>query len=232
MANIRGFCFTDESVNTSLLKADLEAEQSNATQESANVVVLRFIQSQAYQKLYQSERQSFSDRWPIATAALSEMDQWYNNLPPHVPDHFKNKFLGEIQYYKVLFMSCSTWLDNLSGHGRKSLLQSALEYSSIMSQLCLDLDNIWLFTHADLLQASIISGRFYSLASLLSWERSRYRQEPMSASTANYDAILSNLEINQCKENLSRILKVLGSKFGDMEPFNAHQRRSLSLAPV
>lgn len=245
----RGFSFTDDStgVDASLLPTQRDVPSNgkplfgHSLEAAVQLNHLRQIQSYAYQKLFQSERLSFADAWPLISSALYDMRRWSEALPAIPSDHglkpFKRLFRSDVLYSSILILS-SDLSGTLCDYGRFLIFEYAVEYADLMMSFTSDQEQPHFHTYHDALTAAFVAERLirtlYTDTAILFND-----QIPQAPSHSIPPSGPFAIPVRTVGERVNRaqafltqmeqILGHLGPRYGYLEPLNEFKARSSGL---
>ena len=168
----RPFSFTDDSVGVGVPSEPLKETNtrplfSTSLKPAGNLVKLRRIQSESYQKLFQSTPLSFQAAWPIMHTTVHDMALWYSSSSTHQEyQAFRKFYRREVLYASFLTMT-PTLVENPPNYVKFLLLQYAMEYARCV-QLAIShtSEAIGLWNFHDLKRTTYVAQRFLELLEL------------------------------------------------------------------
>ena len=149
LAYVRAFSFSDDSVNVAVIPDPATnssfvswynnpAEDLSSTSETSasQLLGLRQIQSNWYQKAFQSSREALTEPWQNRSSALNAMQSWARALPKLTPNPLKHLFLSEMFFSNVLVLSPPQNAGLLCSYGKAVLFDNAVRYSEVTLSMC------------------------------------------------------------------------------------------------
>ncbi|MCJ1403578.1 hypothetical protein MMC11_006801 [Xylographa trunciseda] len=149
LAYVRAFSFSDDSANVAVIpnptarssfvdSYDNLAEDYTSTPDksASQLLELRQIQSNWYQKAFQSSREALIEPWQNRSSALSAMQSWARALPTSTPNPLKRLFLSEMFFSNVLALSPPQRAGILCPYGKALLFDNAVRYSEVTLSMC------------------------------------------------------------------------------------------------
>ena len=246
MIHRRGFSFTDDSAGvTSSLPSSRRDGPSGSKQifmhnlEAAKELqCLRQFQSHAYQSLFQSERLSSEEAWPLMSSVLDDMHRWSDSLPDRLPDPsmrpIRNLFHADVLYSSVLILSPPDLIDTLCDYGKFLIFEYTTEYATLMVSISRDHERSAFSSYHDALAVSFVAESLTYM--LYSYSRVLFRdtvpQAPMNSvpplGPATIPARTVGERINRaygCLTQLEETMEYLGPRYGYCEPLNNFRSR-------
>lgn len=119
MVHIRSFSFADDATCVALPTLAPTVSLASMTMENLGLGVpsqhhvaillfqLRKLQSKWYQELFMSSREPLEDTSQYIWAMLQELRLWFDDLPPHLPDHIRRIFNLEFLYSSIYCLAPS-----------------------------------------------------------------------------------------------------------------------------
>ncbi|MCJ1386365.1 hypothetical protein MMC17_009491 [Xylographa soralifera] len=149
LAYVRAFSFSDDSANVAVIPNfaihssfagwyDSPAEDFASTSDTSasQLLGLRQIQSNWYQKAFQSGREALTEPWQNRSSALNAMQSWARALPKSTPNPLKHLFLSEMFFSNVLVLSPQQNASLLCPYGKAILFDNAVRYSEVTLSMC------------------------------------------------------------------------------------------------
>jgi len=199
---------------------------------------LRRVQSEAYQKLFQSRRMPLNDHWPIAFNAINETNQWMLNSLSSITKQSRDLLRCEMLYGNVLFLTPTDWYDVLPDYGRFLVFEFALEYSDLIFPVISDPVRSAFCTSHQLWHTLYIARRFVSVlsrdSSLLLQGSIPKAPSHLMVATQGLDTLHrpGNHTANkalECLDLMEKTLDYLGAKHGYSDPSKEIKSSSASL---
>ena len=103
---------------------------------AAQLLGLRQIQSNWYQKAFQSSREALTEPWQTRSSALNAMQSWAKALPKSTPNPLKHLFLSEMFFSNILVLSPPQNASLLCSYGKAVLFDNAVRYSEVTLSMC------------------------------------------------------------------------------------------------
>lgn len=168
MVYSRGFSFTDGSGHVTAPKLREGSAATNplfpyGLDPAIQLGRLRRIQSEAYQKLFQSDRPELEDIWPLMAKSIQNMHRWWVDLPDVIVHSMKQLFRCDVLFSSILILSPTGLKGTLSEYGKILIFEYAFEYAEIMSSISQDQGKVSFYTTHDLLRTSYVADRFLDL---------------------------------------------------------------------
>ena len=247
MVRRRGFSFTDDSASVTSSSPSSRRDGPSGGKQiflhnleaAVELQFLRKVQSHAYQSLFQSERRSSEEAWPLISSALNEMLRWSESLPDKLPDPsmrpIRNLFRSDVLYSSVLILSPPDLTDTLCDYGKFLVFEYATEYADLMFSITLDHERSAFSSYQDALAISFIANHLtymlYSDSGTLFSDK--IPQAPLgSVPTPGPSTIPARTvgeRVNKaygCLSQLEKIMEHLGPRYGYYESLNEFRSRS------
>ena len=243
MVYSRGFSFTDGSGHVIAPKLREGSAATNplfpyALDPAIQLGHLRRIQSEAYQKLFQSNRPALEDTWPIMATSIQNMHRWWVDLPDVIVHSMKQLLRCDVLFSSILILSPTGLEGTLSGYGKILIFEYAFEYAEIMSSISQDQGRVSFYTSHDLLRTSYVADRFLDLllkdsALLFSGlvpvvpPKSPARSDVPGISGCGVGEMVNRSR--RCLNLLERVFEWLGPRFGLPAHLNEFRGKSRSV---
>ena len=168
MVYSRGFSFTDGSGHVTAPKLREGSAATNplfpyALDPAIQLGHLRRIQSEAYQKLFQSDRPALEDMWPLMATSIQNMHRWWVDLPDVIVHSMKQLLRCDVLFSSILILSPTGLKGTLNEYGKILIFEYAFEYAETMSSISQDQGKVSFYTSHDLLRTSYVADRFLDL---------------------------------------------------------------------
>ena len=124
---------------------------------------LRQIESEAYQKLFQSSHLALAEAWPIISHSIEDMHRFSSELPDQIKDPIKQQLRCEALYSSILILSPPDLDEDISDYGKFLIFEYAIEYTDLISTVGNQAGQFTFYTSLDMLRASFIVKRFLAL---------------------------------------------------------------------
>ncbi len=240
LANIRAFSFTDDSASVTHPRHKVGSPETtrvflNDLNTATHLARLRRIESDAYQKLFQSSRPAPEEPWPIISNSIEDMHGFSNELPDQIGTPIKKLLRCEALYSSILILSPPDLDDDITNYGKFLIFEYAIEYADLMSSVGSDAEPFAFYTSLDMLRASFIVKRL--LALLLSdfslFFGSNISRSPLHASTSSGAPVIQRRTIGEmlsrahhCLNLCDKTLEYLGLRFGYTDPLQEFRVKS------
>ena len=249
MVHRRGFSFTDDStsVNASLLPNKRDGPSSgkplfgHSFEAAVQLNHLRQIQSYAYQKIFQSDRLSFADSWPLMSSALHDMHSWSNTLPERSlgpkSRPFQSLFRSNVLHSSILILSADL-PGTLCDYGKFLILEYAIEYADLMVSMSEDEEYSTTQTYHDVLAASFVADRLIRTlyTDSITLSQDMLPQAPPNSIPQYGPSIIPARSVGErinraqgCLTQMERVLGHFGQRYGYAEPLDEFKARSLGI---
>ena len=240
LVHIRAFSFTDDSTSV------LRPRQRVGSPDTSRVFLhdlnpafylnhLRQIESDAYQKLFQSSRPALEEPWPIISSSIEDMHIFRGELPDQIKSPIKKLLRCEALYSSILILSPPDLDDDLTDYGKFLIFEYAIEYAELMSSVGSDAEQFAFYTSHDMLRASFVVKRL--LALLLSdfplfFSSSVSRPLPQAPASSRAP-VLQHRTVGEmlsraynCLDSCDNTLGYLESRFGYTDPLKEFRMQS------
>ena len=230
----RTFSFTDASASVKLEPLSSESAFSLASSPAKQLLLLRQLQSTAYQKLYLSNRLAPENPWHVISTSFDKMRVWAQNLPATMSKSLKFLLLSELQYgHILLFCAPGVWRDNRS-YASAMVGEYATQYSNQMSSLLKMTEQPALYTSHDVLRASYVGDRLLDILTIDGSLASNGTSPAPPLLPSNFPPLPNSYRsrselINQargCIASLDSILEHLCLQYQYPEPLSEYRERS------
>ncbi len=240
MVHLRAFSFTDDSANVIFsnkqhLPLPGEPVFSSSLEPALQLVGLRTIQSELYQKLYFSSRMPFDTLRPLMSDSISKMNDYLHKLTKFEGSQSKRMFHYEVIYASVVALTPPGWVDALFDYGKHLLFEYAAEFAETLSLIMKNRQDYIFYTSHDLLRASFAAERFVALLSrhlalLIGGTVPQISQDwsPVLQSSASVFGGTASI-VNQALRTLGlfeSVLQGLGIRYGYEDPLNEFKMKS------
>ena len=240
MVHIRAFSFTDDSTSITRPRQRVASPDTSrvflhdlnpATQLSR----LRQVESDAYQKLFQSSRPALEEPWTIISSSIEDMHKICSELPDQIKNPIKKLLRCEALYSSILILSPPDLDDDLTDYGKFLIFEYAVEYADLMSSVGSDAEQFAFYTSHDMLRASFVVKRL--LALLLSdfalFFRGSASKPPPQAPTSSGAPVLPYRAVGEmlsraynCLNLCDKTLEYLELRFGYTDPLKEFRVQS------
>lgn len=240
LVHIRAFSFTDDSASVTRPRQRVGSpDTSRVFAHDLNPATclrhLRQIESDAYQKLFQSSSPALEEPWPIISSSIEDMHKFCSELPNQIKSPIRKLLRCEALYSSVLILSPPDLDDDLTDYGKYLIFEYAVEYADLMSSIGNDSEQFAFYTSHDMLRASFIVKRF--LALLLSdfnlFFGSNSSRPPPQALVSSGAPVLQHRTIRErlskahnCLHLYDKTLEYLELRFGYTDPLKEFRVRS------
>lgn len=240
LVHIRAFSFTDDSANVTRSRQRVGSPNTSRVfahdlKPATYLGHLRQIESDAYQKLFQSSRPALEEAWPIISSSIEDMHKFCSELPNQIKSPIRKLLRCEALYSSILILSPPDLDDDLTDYGKYLIFEFSVEYADLMSSIGNDSEEFAFYTSHDMLRASFIVKRF--LALLLSdfalFFGSNISRPPPQALVSSGAPVLQHQTIgerlskaNNCLKLYDRTLKYLELRFGYTDPLEEFREQS------
>lgn len=168
MVHIRAFSFTDDSASVTRPRQRVGSPDTSRVffhdlNPATHLRYLRQIESDAYQKLFQSSRPALEEPWSIISRSIEDIHRFYSELPDQIKNPIKKLLRCEALYSSILILSAPDLEDDLTDYGKFLIFEYAVEYADLMSSVGSDAENFAFYTSHDMLRASFVVKRFLAL---------------------------------------------------------------------
>ena len=237
---LRAFSFTDDSTRVS--RPPQRAGSSDTSQVFLHDIypatylrLLRQIESNAYQKLFQSSRQALEKPWPIIVGSVEDIHRLCGELPDQIKKPVKKLIRCEALFSSILILSPPDLDDDLTNYGKFLIFEFAVEYADLMSSIGSDAKNFAFYTFHDMLRVSFVVKRL--LALLLSdfalFFGSSFSRPPPQVPTSSLASVLKHRTVGEmltrayrCLDLCDKTLEYLGLRFGHSDPLKEFRMQS------
>lgn len=196
---------------------------------------LRQIESDAYQKLFQSSRPALEEPWPIIFRSIEDMHRFGSEFPDQIKNPIKKLLRCEALYSSILILSPPDLDEDLPDYGKFLIFESAIEYTDLMSSVGSDAEKFAFYTSLDMLRVSFVVKRL--LALLLSdfalfFSSSNLRPPPQAPASSGAP-VLQHRTVGEmlsrayhCLNICDKNLEYLGLRFGYTDPLEEFRVQS------
>ena len=196
---------------------------------------LRQIESDSYQKLFQSSRPALQDPWPIISCAIEDIHKYCSEFPSQIKNPIKKLFRCEALYSSILILSAPDLDDDLTDYGKFLIFEYAVEYADMMSSVGSDAEEFAFYNSHDMLRASFVVKRL--LALLLSdfplLFGSSISRLPAQAPTSSGAPVLQHRTVGEmlsraynCLNLFDKTFEYLELRFGYADPLKEYRVQS------
>ena len=243
LVHIRAFSFTDDSASITHSRQrvgppDTSRVFAHDLNPATYLSHLRHIESDAYQKLFQSGRPALDEPWPTISSSVEDMHKFCSELPNQIKSPIRKLLRCEALYSSILILSPPDLDDDLTDYGKYLIFEYAVEYADLMSSIGSDAEQFAFYTSHDMLRASFIVKRF--LALLLSdftlFFGSSISGPPPQALTSSGAPVLQHRTVGEmlsraykCLNLYDKILEYLELRFGYTDPLKEFRVQSSSV---
>ena len=238
----RAFSFTDASVNVEFptMKTAIPAQETKpmlngprSTEPAVLLLRLRCLQSNWYQELFQSGRQSSPDDVPYIYQMCSEMHQWSQTLPDTLPSTYKEYFELELLYSYVYCLAPIFRANHVPRYGKALIFEYCIAYMQKFFPISQDLVSVF-YTYHDALRVFFVASQFLEVFcdnqdQLLDGvpvpspiTRSSPAPPPLPPGAGSHNVNRSINCINQIKETLGTFGKRWGNAGALLSSFEIH----------
>ena len=168
LVHIRAFSFTDDSVSVTRPRQRGGSPGTtqvflNALNPAMHLNRLRRIESDAYQKLFQSSRPGQEELWPTISSSIEDMHKFSTGLPDDLETPIKRILRCEALYSSILILSPPDLDDDITDYGKFLIFEYAVEYADLMLSVTSDAEEFVFYTSLDMLRASFVVKRLLAL---------------------------------------------------------------------
>ena len=243
LGHIRAFSFTDDSASVARPRQRVGSpDTSRVFAHDLNPATylshLRQIESNAYQKLFQSSRPALEEPWSIIFSSIEDMHKFCGELPNQIKSPIRKLLRCEALYSSILILSPPDLDDDLTNYGKYLIFEYVVEYADLMSSIGSDAEQFAFYTSHDMLRASFIVKRF--LALLLSdfalFFGSTISRPPPQALTSSGAPTLQHRTVGDmlsraynCLNLYDKTLEYLELRFGYTDPLKEFRVQSSSV---
>lgn len=103
---------------------------------ASQLLDLRQIESEWYQRLFQSSHEVIMEPWQTRSTSLNGMHSWARALPTSTPHPLKLLFLSEMFFGSILLLSPPGRPSLLSSYGKALVFDNAIRYSEVTLSMC------------------------------------------------------------------------------------------------
>ena len=247
---MRAFSFSDDSSNVALVPSpathpsfvgwnDNPAEDPSSTSASSASQLLgfRLIQSNWFQKAFQSSREALTEPWPNRSSALSAMQSWARSLPASTPNPLKHLFLSEMFFSNVLVLSPPQNASLLCSYGKALLFDNAVRYSEVTLSMCDTTNSYNCCTSLDVLRSRWVGEALLNVLADSPTAIYRILDPPLpslpagsvAAPTLRHRSFMETIDdaIKTIKR-IDQILYALDNRFGHSAHYNTFKTKSTS----
>ena len=196
---------------------------------------LRHIESDAYQKLFQSSRLAVEQAWPVISKSIENIHRFSGELPGQIKVPIKKLLRCEALYSSILILSPSDLDEDISDYGKFLIFEYAIEYADLMSTVGSDAEQFAFYTSLDMLRTSFIVKRFLRL--LLSdstlFFGSSISRPPLHVPTSSGAPVIQRRTVGEmlgrahnCLNLCDKILEYLELRFGYTDPLKEFRVQS------
>ncbi|MCJ1396389.1 hypothetical protein MMC18_009279 [Xylographa bjoerkii] len=166
LAYVRAFSFSDDSANVAVISNptarplfvdSYENSAEDITRAPYNLASqllgLRQIQSNWYQRAFQSSREALTQPWQNRSSALNAMQSWERALSKSTTNPIKHLYLSEMFFGNVLVLSPPQSAGLLCSYGKAVLFENAVKYSKETLSMCDPSHTYNCCTNLDILRA-------------------------------------------------------------------------------
>ena len=240
LVHIRAFSFTDDSASVT------RPRQMAGSPDTSRVFLhdlklanhlshLRKIESDAYQKLFQSSRPALEEPWPIISSSIADVHKFCSEMPDQIKNPMRKLLRCEALYSSILILSPPDLEDDLTDYGKFLIFEYAVEYADLMSSVGSDAEQFAFYTSHDMLRASFVVKRL--LALLLSdfalFFGSSMSRPPPQTLTSSEVPVLQHRTVGEmlsraynCLNLCDKTLEYLGPRFGYTDPLKEFRVQS------
>lgn len=240
LVHIRAFSFTDDSASVTRPRQRAGSpDTSRVFLHDLNIANhlsnLRQIESDAYQKLFQSSRPALEEPWPIISSSIADVHRFCSEMPDQIKSPIRKLLRCEALYSSILILSPPDLEDDLTDYGKFLIFEYAVEYADLMSCVGSDAEQFAFYTSHDMLRASFVVKRL--LALLLSdfalFFGSSISRPPPQALTSSEVPVLQHRTVGEmlsraynCLNLCDKTLEYLGPRFGYTDPLKEFRVQS------
>ena len=168
LVHIRAFSFTDDSASITRPRQRVGSQETprvffDGLNHAVHLSHLRQIESQAYQKLFQSSRPAREELWPIISNSIKDMHRLSDELPDEIEGPVKRILRCQTLYSSILILSPPDLDDDITDYGKFLIFEYAVEYAEAMSSVASDAEQFAFYTSLDMLRASFVVKRLLAL---------------------------------------------------------------------
>ena len=234
MVNGRSFSFTDASADSRNFVFESKSGQSplpftRNLKSAAEILRLRRLQSSYYQRLHCSERLTGEQMWPVASKALSDLDEYSKGLADGIDPKYRQLFKQEIHFSRILMLNQlnSVGIHTFTKKVAFLVVQYARSYIEILHEVLYRWVKPASYNSHDLLRASLVSTQYIAALQTL-MVCSKLNPSVVSLSSEDFthtskQAILSTLD------KMETCLKWFCLRFGYQHPLLEFQSKAEEL---
>ena len=240
LVHIRAFSFTDDSASVTHPRQKVGSPDTTRVflHDSGPATLLKHlcqIESDAYQKLFQSSRLALEEPWPIISKAIESIHKFCSEMPDSIKNPIKKLLRCEALYSSILILSPPDLEDDLIDYGKFLMLEYAVEYADLMSCIGSNAEQFAFYTANDMLRVSFVVKR---LLFLLQRDFALFfdglvSRPPPQAQTSSGAPVLPHRSIGEmlsraynCLSLCDKTLEYLGSRFGYPDPLKEFRVQS------
>ena len=240
LVHMRAFSFTDDSAVVTRARQKVTAPDINRgflcdPDPALYLKNLRLIESDAYQKLFQSSRRVLEEPWPIISHAVEDMHKLSSELPGQIKVPIKKLLRCEALYSSILILSPPDLENDITDYGKFLIFEYAIEYANLMSSVGNDAEEFAFFTSLDMLRASFIVKRLLALfiSDFALFFDGSVSRPPLQVQTASGAPTIQRRTVGEmlsqalnCLTLCDNILQYLGLRFGYPDPLKEYRVQS------
>lgn len=168
LVHIRAFSFTDDSTSVTRPRQRVGSPDTSRVflhnvKPATYFSDLRQIESDSYQKLFQSSRPALDDPWSIIFCSIEDIHRCCSELPDQIKNPIKKLFRCEALYSSILILSPPDLDEDLNNYSKFLIFEYAVEYADLMSSVGSDAERFAFYTSHDMLRASFVVKRLLAL---------------------------------------------------------------------
>ena len=240
MVHHRAFSFTDDSASVTRPRQRVGSPDASRVflhdlNPANHLSHLCQIESDAYQKLFQSSRPALEEPWPIISSSIEGIHRFCSELPNQIKTPIKKPLRCEALYSSILILSPPDLDDDLTDYGKFLIFEFAVEYADLMSSVGSDADNFAFYTSHDMLRTSFVVKRLLALLQrdFALFFGSSISRPPPQAPTSSGAPVLPHRTVGEmlsraynCLNLCDKTLEYLGLRFGYSDPLKEFRVQS------
>lgn len=243
LVHIRAFSFTDDSASVTRSRPKVGSPDTGRVflhdfNPATHLSHLRHIESDTYQKLFQSSRPALEEPWPIISSSIEDMHIFCSELPDQIKNPIKKLLRCEALYSSILILSPPDLDDDVTNYGKFLIFEYAVEYADLMSSVGSDAEEFAFYTSHDMLRASFVVKRLLALlmSDFALFFGSSTSRPPPQALTSSGAPVLQHRTVGEmlsraynCLNLWDKTLEYLGLRFGYTDPLKEFRVQSNDL---
>ena len=240
LVHTRAFSFTDDSASITPPRQRVGSLDTNRVflhdlSPATHLSHLRQIESDAYQKLFQSSRPVSEEPWPIISNSIDGMHRLSDEFRDQIKDPIKQLLRCEVLYSSILILSPPDLDDDITDYGKFLIFEYAVEYADLMSSVGSDTEQFAFYTSLDMMRASFIVKRLLFLLQndFALFFGSSISRPPLHVPTSSGTPVIQPRAVcemlgraHNCLNLCDKILEYLGLRFGYTDPLKEFRVQS------